>query len=63
MDVTLSYINGHVEVFDEAGRFLFSADNHREAMDEIELALQAQRAREMQVGLALAAAAAKTQAA
>ena len=28
------FIRGHVEVFDENGRFLFSADTRREAMLE-----------------------------
>ncbi|MCL1804592.1 MAG: hypothetical protein FWG28_01085 [Clostridiales bacterium] len=36
MKYKLSYVHGHVEVFDETGRFMFSADNHREAMEEIE---------------------------
>jgi hypothetical protein len=35
MKYKLSYVRGHVEVYDESGNFLFSADNHREAMDEI----------------------------
>lgn len=26
---------GHVEVYDESGSFLFSADNKQEAMDEL----------------------------
>lgn len=39
MEVKLSYINGHVEVFDGAGQFLFSADSHREAMEEVERGL------------------------
>ena len=28
------FIRGHVEVFDENGKFLFSADTRREAMQE-----------------------------
>ena len=35
MGYTISYVHGHVEVYDDAGRFVFSADDHREAMDEI----------------------------
>lgn len=30
------YIRGHVEVFDAAGEFLFSADNMREANEMLE---------------------------
>ena len=29
------YVRGHVEVYDWAGRFCFSADNEREAMEEL----------------------------
>ena len=29
------YVRGHVEVFDGTGRFLFSADNEREAREEL----------------------------
>ncbi len=39
MDVKLKFINGHVEVFDGTGKFLFSADSHREAMEEVERGL------------------------
>ena len=35
MDYRLRYVGGHVEVYDEEGRFVFSADNHREALEEI----------------------------
>lgn len=35
MKITFRYVNGHVEVFDWLGKFLFSADDHREAMDEL----------------------------
>ena len=34
---TYKYCDGHVEVFDGAGRFLFSADNIREAREEMKL--------------------------
>ena len=32
----LKIVCGHVEVYDAAGRFLFSADNEREAREELE---------------------------
>lgn len=35
MDFRLVYVNGHVEVFDNRGRFLFSADNETEARNEL----------------------------
>lgn len=28
-------VMGHIEIFDENGRFLFSADNEREALQEL----------------------------
>jgi hypothetical protein len=55
MDVKLSYVNGHVEVFDEAGRFMFSADSHREAMDELEMAAQMAREAQRQIRLQMQA--------
>ena len=33
---SLKNVRGHVQVFDAAGRFLFSADNEWEAWEEIE---------------------------
>ena len=30
------WVRGHVEVYDWAGRFCFSADNEREALEELE---------------------------
>lgn len=33
---SIRYVRGHVQVYDLCGRFLFSADNEREAMEEIE---------------------------
>ena len=33
---TMRYIGGHVQVYDQKGRFLFSADNEREAREEME---------------------------
>ena len=29
------WVNGHVEVYDDRGRFCFSADNRREALEEL----------------------------
>ena len=37
-DVELRYVGGHVEVYTEAGAFLFSADTLREAMEELDAA-------------------------
>lgn len=33
---TMRYVGGHVQVYDQKGRFLFSADNEREARKEME---------------------------
>ena len=33
MDYSIVWVRGHVEVFDWAGRFCFSADSEREALD------------------------------
>ena len=33
---TMRYVGGHVQVYDQKGRFLFSADNEREARQEME---------------------------
>ncbi len=33
---TIRNIRGHIQVFDSQGRFLFSADNEREAREELE---------------------------
>ncbi len=35
MGYELRYVRGHVEVFDAAGRFCFSADTEREAREEL----------------------------
>ncbi len=35
MEFSLHYCNGHVEVFDANGRFVFSADNMQEARDDL----------------------------
>ena len=37
MDYSIVWVRGHVEVYDWAGRFCFSADNEREAREELEL--------------------------
>ena len=34
-DVELRYVRGHVEVYSPEGRFLFSADTTREALEEL----------------------------
>ena len=36
MDYNIVWVRGHVEVYDWAGRFCFSADNEREALEELE---------------------------
>ena len=33
MDYNIVWVRGHVEVYDWAGRFCFSADNEREALE------------------------------
>ena len=38
MDYTMVWVRGHIEVYDWAGRFCFSADNEREAREELGLA-------------------------
>ena len=37
MDYELVWVRGHIEVYDWAGRFCFSADNEREAREELGL--------------------------
>ena len=32
---SMRYVQGHVQVYDQRGRFLFSADNEREAREEL----------------------------
>ena len=32
---SIRYIKGHVHVYDQLGKFLFSADNEREAREEL----------------------------
>ena len=36
MDYSIVWVRGHVEVVDWAGRFCFSADSEREALEELE---------------------------
>lgn len=36
MDVIMKNVGGHIEVYDRAGRFLFSADTEQEAWNELE---------------------------
>ncbi len=38
MEVEIRFVRGHVEVFDSAGRFLFSADTEQEAREELSAA-------------------------
>ena len=33
---SMRYVHGHVQVYDLMGNFLFSADNEREAREELE---------------------------
>lgn len=33
---SMHYVRGHVMVYDQNGKFLFSADNEREAREELE---------------------------
>ena len=35
MEYEFVWVRGHIEVFDRAGRFCFSADSEREAMEEL----------------------------
>ena len=32
---SIKYVRGHIQVFDGNGKFLFSADNEREAREEL----------------------------
>lgn len=36
MDYSIVWVRGHVEVYDWAGRFCFSADSEREAREDLE---------------------------
>jgi len=35
MNCSIEYVNGHIEVYDENGAFMFSADTRKEALEEI----------------------------
>ena len=35
---SMRYVEGHVQVYDKTGKFLFSADTLREAMEELDAA-------------------------
>ena len=39
MNYEIRYVRGHVEVYDQMGRFRFSADSEWEALEELELLL------------------------
>lgn len=38
MNYSMEYVNGHIEVYDRNGAFLFSADTKQEALEELEYA-------------------------
>ena len=35
MEYTMKWVNGHIEVFDARGRFVFSADTEQEARHDL----------------------------
>lgn len=35
MEYSIEYVNGHIEVYDNTGAFLFSADSKQEALEEL----------------------------
>ena len=37
MEIQMIYVQGHIEVLDASGEFLFSADTVQEAEEELEL--------------------------
>lgn len=41
MDYVMKTVNGHVEVYDRAGNFQFSADTFQEAENELEESMAA----------------------
>ena len=49
MDYNIVWVRGHVEVYDWAGRFCFSADNEREALEELEAELLREEQEEAQL--------------
>ncbi len=36
--MSFDYVDGHIEVYDENGAFMFSADTKQEALEELESA-------------------------
>jgi len=42
MEHVIRHVRGHVEVFDQSGRFILSADSEHEALHEIGLYLKEQ---------------------
>ena len=36
MSESIEYVNGHIEVYDADGAFLFSADTRQEAVEELQ---------------------------
>ena len=57
MEYSIIWVRGHVEVYDWAGRFCFSADNEREAREELAAsAAQSDKARSLRSGLLTCAA-------
>lgn len=38
MSYSIEYVNGHIEVYDDSGIFLFSADTKQEALNELNAA-------------------------
>lgn len=38
MNYAMEYVNGHIEVYDDKGVFLFSADTKQEALSELDAA-------------------------
>ena len=43
LQCSIFYIRGHVEVYDVAGRFLFSADTRQEALQALRAAQEGER--------------------
>ena len=35
MEYSIEYVNGHIEVYDNTGAFLFSADSKQQALEEL----------------------------
>ena len=43
LQCSILYVRGHVEVYDMAGRFLFTADTRQEALQELREAQEGER--------------------